>query len=192
MTLVTFPVKAVAPKSEPTRYLGLAESNKILRSHLKRAFPGTKFTVRGSSYAGGSSTDIAWINGPTLAQVEAVASAYSSRGFDGMIDMSYSKTSWLLPAGEIVTGYSSGTEGSAGAVEGYVIPKPHPKAEAVHSGIGYVHCRRDESADFVSVVAAALERMSSSERSALLDKVPRWPDSEAARIAKIIPAPRAA
>lgn len=193
MTLVAFPVKPVAPKSEPKRYLGLAESNKILRAHLKRAFPGKKFTVRGSSYSGGSSTDIAWTDGPTLKQVEAVASAYSSRGFDGMIDMSYSKTSWLLPSGEIVTGFSGGTESAAGSVEGYVFPKPHPEAEAVSSGIGYVHCRRTESPAFVETVRTAIARLSGQDLCALLDRAPRWPENdEAARVAKIIPATRAA
>lgn len=110
-----------------------------------------------------------------------------------MIDMSYSKTSWLLPSGEIVTGYSGGTENAAGTVEGYVIPKPHPEAEAVSSGIGYVHCRRTESAAFVETVRAAIERLSGQDRFALLDRAPRWPENdEAARVAKIIPATRAA
>lgn len=193
MTLVTFPVKAAAPKSEPARYVSLAETNKILRAHLKRAFPGTKFGVRGSSYSGGSSTDITWTDGPTRAQVEAVTDAYSSRGFDGMIDMAYSKTSWLLPTGEIVRGYSHGTENAAGSVEGYAIPKPHPQAEAVHSGIGYVHCRRTESPVFVETVRAAIARLSGRDLSALLNCAPLWPENdEAARVAKITPATRAA
>lgn len=193
MTLVAFPVKPVAPKSEPARNIGLAETNKIPRAHLKRAFPGTKFTVRGSSYSGGSSTDIAWTDGPTLKQVEAVTSAYASRGFDGMIDVAYSKTSWLLPSGEIVTVYSNGTENSAGSVEGYAIPKPHPQAEAAHSGIGYVRCSRTESLAFVETVRAAIGKLSGHDLCALLDRAPRWPeDDEAARVAKIIPATRAA
>lgn len=193
MNLVSFPVKAVAPKSEPVTHLGLAVSNKILRKHLARAFPGTKFRVVGSSYSGGSSTRVAWTNGPTRAQVEAVANAYSNRGFDGMIDMAYSKTSWLLPTGEVVTGYSGGTENTCGSVEAYAIPKPHPEAKAVSTGIGYVFCERTETNEFIAAVGAALDRLSGADLCALLNRAPRWPENNpAACVAKITPAPRAA
>src|SRR5215207_3826357 len=95
--VVSLPSRSASPQNEPTHYLGLAETNKLLRAHLKREFPGVKFSVKGDSYSGGSSTDIRWTDGPTVKQVDAIVSAYSNRGFDGSIDRAYCKDSWLLP-----------------------------------------------------------------------------------------------
>ncbi|MBN9458478.1 MAG: hypothetical protein J0I54_17750 [Bosea sp.] len=193
MTVVCFPKEPVAPKAEPVAYLRLAETNKILRQHLAKAFPGVKFRVRGESYSGGSSTRIDWVDGPTKEQVERISSAYSSRGFDGMIDMAYSKTSWLLPDGRIVTGWSEGTEGSMGATPGYVVPKPHPQARAVHSGIGYVFAQREISEAFAAGCLAAYQRQTGRDRCDILNKLRLWPDEEITgeRLAQLIPAPRA-
>lgn len=193
MTVLSFPKEPVAPKAEPVAYLRLAETNKILRRHLAKAFPGVKFRVRGETYSGGSSTRIDWIDGPTKEQVERISSAYSSRGFDGMIDMAYSKTSWLMPDETIVTGWSSGTEGSMGSTPGYAVPKPHPQARAVSSGIGYVFAQRDISEAFAAACLAVFQRQSSQGRCDIVNKLRLWQGDEVTgeRIAHLIPAPAA-
>lgn len=61
---------------------GLAAKN--IRRHLKHAFPGVRFGVRQSR--GASSIDISWTDGPTEAEVDAIASMYDAGSFDGMTD----------------------------------------------------------------------------------------------------------
>ena len=109
----------VPPKKEETKYLGLAASNKLIRQVLKAQFPGVKFSVKGDSYAGGSSTNVSWTDGPTEAQVDALIGGYASAGFDGSIDLQYSYDQWLLPNGLIVTAGTSGTAGSMGYVSAF-------------------------------------------------------------------------
>ena len=46
-----------------SKYINLTETNKLIRRTLKEAFPSVKFSVRGRSYSGGSSTDITWTDG---------------------------------------------------------------------------------------------------------------------------------
>lgn len=67
-------------------YLSCADTAKLLRQALKESFPGTKFSVRSSVYAGGASIRIGWTDGPTGKTVEAVSSKFSGAYFDGMID----------------------------------------------------------------------------------------------------------
>ncbi len=63
------------------------EVAKIVRGELKKHFPATKFSVKTSKYAGGSSIDVKWTDGPTVKQVEKVAGKYHGAQFDGMIDL---------------------------------------------------------------------------------------------------------
>ena len=74
-----------------TRYLTAAETSKLIRKALKAEFPGIKFSVRSSSYAGGSSINVDWIDGPTTKQVKAIVDRYQGSDFDGMIDMKTSR-----------------------------------------------------------------------------------------------------
>lgn len=53
----------------PTTYHSLKDTNRYLRGALKEGFPGVKFSVRGDSYAGGASTNVAWDDGPSEEQV---------------------------------------------------------------------------------------------------------------------------
>ena len=78
-----------------TDYISLADTNKLIRKALKESFPGIKFSVRGKSYAGGASTRIYWIDGPTADQVEHLISAFEGSYFDGMIDYKGSRYAWL-------------------------------------------------------------------------------------------------
>jgi len=69
-----------------TAYMTTAETAKMVRTALREAFPGVKFSVRSSVYAGGSSIDVSWIDGPNARMVESVAGTFSGAYFDGMID----------------------------------------------------------------------------------------------------------
>jgi hypothetical protein len=70
----------------PTKHVSLKDTNTLIRQDLKTAFGKTKFSVRGDSYAGGSSTHVSYVDGPPLQDAEPVAKAYSGATFDGMTD----------------------------------------------------------------------------------------------------------
>lgn len=69
-----------------TKYLSCAETAKLLRLALKESFPGVKFSVRSSVYAGGASIHVKWMDGPTSAAADPILSAFKGAYFDGMID----------------------------------------------------------------------------------------------------------
>jgi len=69
-----------------TTHIDTAEVAKIIRKELK-AFPATKFSVRSSRYAGGSSIDVNWTDGPTEESVKAKIGKFQGATFDGMIDL---------------------------------------------------------------------------------------------------------
>lgn len=71
----------------PRLRVDAADAAKIIRKTLKGAFKGTKFSVTTEKYAGGSSVGIDWENGPTVAQVDAIAQRYAGATFNGMIDL---------------------------------------------------------------------------------------------------------
>ena len=108
-----------------TEYVSSTAAAKMMRATLKKAFPGVKFTVRKD----GSSINVGWTDGPTDAMVSAVTAAFEGEGFDGMIDMRYSKISYLLKDGTVVEGRSAGTTGSMGVREGYTNEMPEGAEE---------------------------------------------------------------
>lgn len=63
------------------------ETAKKIRKELKKTFPEIKFSVRSSSYTGGSSVSVNWEDGPMVKEVEKVTEKFSSSSFDGMQDM---------------------------------------------------------------------------------------------------------
>ena len=69
-----------------TQYLSCAETAKLVRAALKESFPGVKFSVKSSNYAGGASINVDFVDGPTADQVSAVAKAFQGAYFDGMTD----------------------------------------------------------------------------------------------------------
>lgn len=140
------------------RYLTVTETAKLVRKTLRARFPGIKFSVRSSSFAGGTAIDVRWTDGPTETEVDGVVAAYRSRGFDSMIDMSFGKTSWLLPDGTAAFASSPGTTGSAGVVAGYDDPPPHPDAERVSFGASFVQTSRDFSFDLEAIERDVCER----------------------------------
>ena len=118
-------------------YLSTAETARLVRRALARAFPATKFYVRSQVYSGGASIDVYYdgiasreldpstnrVTGvryhdgaPTSEEVERVAKAYAGGGFDGMIDLAYGVDVFLDGDGNVVGSESRGTAGSHGSV----------------------------------------------------------------------------
>ncbi len=84
--------KNTAPVEEKqmTEYMDATEVAKVARRELKKAFRGTKFYVRTSKYAGGSSIRVRWVDGPTDDEVREIVGFMHGGDFDGMTDsMSY-------------------------------------------------------------------------------------------------------
>lgn len=64
---------------------------KNIRTQLRAAFKGVKFSVRNRH----GSIDISWTDGPTVAKVEEITRKYQSGSFDGMNDCyEYSASAW--------------------------------------------------------------------------------------------------
>ena len=59
-----------------TNYISTTDTAKLIRSALKAAFPGVKFSVNSDKYAGGSSIRVKYTDGPELAKVEVVAKEF--------------------------------------------------------------------------------------------------------------------
>lgn len=124
------------------QYLTTAQTASLVRQALARKFPGVKFSVRSDEYSMGSSIDVTWTNGPSQKEVDAIASQYESAGFDGMIDMKFSWSSWLKPDLTATIAKSPGTTGSRGYNEPIENPRPEG-AKLVHMGADYVQCQRE-------------------------------------------------
>ena len=73
--------------TETTRHYSVNEVSAMAKTILKKAFPKTKFSVRGSKYSMGSSITAYWTDGPTTKQVEALIGHLEGCGFDGMQDL---------------------------------------------------------------------------------------------------------
>ncbi|MEQ8308046.1 MAG: LPD29 domain-containing protein [Hoeflea sp.] len=133
------------PTQRETEYLSVTDTAKLIRKRLKALYPKVKFSVRSRKYAGGASIDVETpVDFPDadLKKVDSEIAPFQSRGFDGMIDMSYGKTTWLLPDGSVTPAESSGTEGSGGLAPGYVNPAPHPDARKISSGANYIFVQK--------------------------------------------------
>lgn len=112
-----------------TEYISYKETAKLIRLALKKAFPKVKFSVR----MDGQSINIGWTDGPTDKMVNNITSAFSGTGVDGMIDMRYSFTSFILADGTVVTGNTSGTTGSGGCVVARMVEVPAGAREVCFS-----------------------------------------------------------
>lgn len=127
-----------------TKYISTTETARMIRQALKAKFPGFKFSVRSSKYAGGSSIRVSWTDGPTAALVDQVVQPFSGSAFDGMIDMKYSLKSWILPDGTVALAQSPGTGGQMGSDPGYDYPAPDG-AELVSFGADFIFTERSIS-----------------------------------------------
>lgn len=63
------------------------DTSKLIKTTLTSKFPGVKFSVRFHSYAGGSSINISWTDGPTTKEVDDARAGFEGASFDGMTDM---------------------------------------------------------------------------------------------------------
>lgn len=149
-----------------SRYVDVAETAKMIRQALKKKFPDIKFHVKSSRYAGGASIHIDYTDGPTVDWVERVTKPFAGAGFDGSIDMAYSKTSYLLADGTVVHGHSSGTEGSRGSVSAYSEPLP-AGAEEVNFGANYVFVEREYSSAFLEKAVACFNETHGPSKAVL-------------------------
>jgi hypothetical protein len=135
------------------RRIDTAEVAKLVRKHLRAAFPGVRFSVRTERYAGGSSVDVLWTDGPTVDAVEAITAAFAGRGFNGMDDSTFSKGSWYCPDHGArlaeVTGSSMGGNGP-------VASRCCHAAELVKMGAHYVQTSRTLSAEMTARLAAVV------------------------------------
>lgn len=139
-----------------TTYLSTAETAKLIRAALKRAFPRIKFSVRSSNYSGGSSITVGWKDGPATVAVDAVVKQYSGADFDGSIDLKTGYSCWLLPDGSAVIASHEGTSNSGGHIPAVRQWMPHPEAKLVRFGADFVFTTRDMSADLLRRAVARL------------------------------------
>jgi hypothetical protein len=71
----------------------LVGAAKNIRTELKRAWPGIKFSVTSERFSMGDAIRIKWTDGPTSKQVDDIANKYKAGSFDGMEDIyNYSST----------------------------------------------------------------------------------------------------
>ena len=123
---------------------------KLIRHRLKTVWPAVKFSVRCDGY---DCVNVGWTDGPTQRAVQAEIDAYEFGGFDGSIDLAYSADNWLHPDGRMEAAASRGTEGSMGAVAGYVSDCPKPGAILVKYGPKYIFANRTESPEHMAALA---------------------------------------
>lgn len=64
----------------------VVETGKEIRRALRLAFPGVKFSLRGSRGTGYGWFSLSWTDGPTTWQVDAITNGFRSSYFDGMDD----------------------------------------------------------------------------------------------------------
>lgn len=73
--------------AQPKRQTQAANCAGAIKEELKKLFPGVKFSVKSSNFAGGDSVDVSWEDGPTTEQVNNIINKYQYGHFDGMTDM---------------------------------------------------------------------------------------------------------
>jgi hypothetical protein len=144
-------------KEVTTHYLRPAETAKLVRAALAKAFPGIAFSVRSKTYSGGASIYVRWTDGPLLSEVERVARQFEGQRFDGGIDLGWEADLWLLPDGTCVVARDPGSVSSGGAHRPVQGEMPHPDAKLIRTGV-WVVCLRDESPELVARCAAYVAR----------------------------------
>lgn len=159
-----------------TRYIGVVEAAKLMRRALAAKFPGTKFSVRTKKYAGGSSIDISYRDGPVYKDVNDLCRMYQGARFDGMIDMQFNVNHWLEPDGSVSLASSPGSSGSMGTYDPFNNPAPSPQAEKVSFGSSYVSVSRKFSK---AVLAAAVEAVGKEHGHELVVEICEYSDGDA-------------
>lgn len=79
----------------------LIAAAKNLRTQLRKAFPGVKFSITTDRFAGGDALRVSWTDGPAADRVMDIASHYKAGHFDGYSDSyEYSRTAWTEAFGD--------------------------------------------------------------------------------------------
>lgn len=166
-----------------TTYLSCAETAKLIRAALKKAFPATKFGVRSKTYSGGASISVSWTDGPTDREVSAITGGFAGAGFDGMIDLKYHVDHWLMPDGCVSIAHTEGTAGSMGTIAPIREWMPHPDAKLVSFGADYVFTSREISPEYEAKCARAWDKLDGFAQCRLLNhgEFPRWPEDRPGR-----------
>ncbi len=73
------------------RWLDAPQIAWLVRTALKEAFPGAKFSVTSDRYSMGSSVRVSWTNGPSTRLVAALVRRFEGKGFDGQTDSEFSR-----------------------------------------------------------------------------------------------------
>lgn len=84
------------------RRIDIVDVAKLVRAKLKATYPTVKFSVKSERYAGGSSIDVSWVDGPTTKETEALIGMYHGATFDGMIDLKSHHDTTDPDTGELV------------------------------------------------------------------------------------------
>lgn len=77
------------------REFTVVETGKEIRQALRRAFPGVKFSLRGSRGTGYGWFSLSWTDGPTDRAASAICGGFRSSYFDGMDDSTHTIPSTL-------------------------------------------------------------------------------------------------
>lgn len=117
-------------------YISAVDTAKMIRKALKSAFPGVRFWVKTSTYSGGASIDIDWIDGPAESEVNRVIAPYRGADFDGMVDLKTYRQAWMMPDGSVKLAKE---EPRAGQIVKYAQPEG---ARLVHFGADFIFTRR--------------------------------------------------
>jgi hypothetical protein len=123
-------------------YLDPVDVAKLLREKLKQQFPGVKFRIRTSKYAGGSSIDIRWIGGPSRDEVDAIADRYQFADFCGMNDLKLHRQNWLLPDGSMSIAFRGASSRDGDYPESVIADPPSAQALLIGGGADYISAYR--------------------------------------------------
>ena len=121
---------------------GAALGAKNIKLQLAKAFPGVKFGVKSSYYAGGCSIDVSWTDGPTTEAVDKIADQYQEKDFDGMDDSTHYRdqvwTDIFGGAGYVMCNrhYSDAFMDAVAVEMGFTCAKWEPKCGS-YSGVTY-------------------------------------------------------
>lgn len=126
------------------RWIEPKEVAALVRKRLKARFPGQKFSVRSSKFAGGSSVDVSYTGGPAQCLVDEEISDYQFARFDSMTDYGYSCELWLnASTGETRMAQVEETTSTRHQDN----PCPGPGWERVRGGQMFVHAQRTDAID---------------------------------------------
>lgn len=121
--------------------ISLADTAKLVRQALKKAFPNVKFSVKSQAYSGGASITVSYDADLSWDDVKKLVNNYKASGFDGGIDLQYDRNCWLAPDGSATRAYSEGTRKYEGFKEGYANDPHAAGCRYVRFGADFIFVR---------------------------------------------------